>query len=365
LLTLLYPHYQRDFARSLVAMTLDAGYLPRWPLGTGETGGMLGDSVDVVLADSWVKGIRDFDLRAAYPFMRANATMPAASGVPSGRGGILPYVSRGYVTLEAGGRSVSETLEYAYDDYALAVIADALGESADAAMFRMHSHNWQNLYDPTTQFLVGRHEDGTFAMLSNETSWQDFYAEGNAWQYNFFAPHDIDAMAATFGGAEALHARLDTMFRETQRRGTNTTIPLPYYWPGNEPCIHTPWIYAALDDGASAARWTHWIATSFYDDGPAGIPGNDDGGTMSAWYVFAALGVFPIAATPDYLIASPMLTHAEIALAGGQTIVLDAPDASARTYTPRTVQWNGVALTRPRIAHDAFVAGGTMRFELQ
>ncbi len=364
MLALLYPEYQLDFARSLVAMTRDAGYLPRWPLGTGETGGMLGDSVDIVLADSWIKGIRDYDLASVYPRLRANALAPAADGVPSGRGGVETYVARGYVTMEAGGRSVSETLEYAYDDFALAQLADAVGESADATMFRAHAGNWRNLFDPATKFILGRHEDGHFETITNDTVWQEYYAEGNAWHYNFYAPHDVEGMATAFGGRDAMRARLDMLFTQTQRRGTSTFLPLPYYWPGNEPCIHTPWLYAALDDGASAARWTHWIANSFYNSTPTGLPGNDDGGTMSAWYVFAALGIFPVAATPDYLIASPMLTHAEITLATG-TLVIDAPDSSTRTFVPRSVRWNDAALARPRITHAQLTGGGTLRFELE
>ncbi|MEI8259404.1 MAG: GH92 family glycosyl hydrolase, partial [Deltaproteobacteria bacterium] len=132
LVNLLFPAYARDFARSLTAMAVQGGYVPRWPLGTGETGGMIGDSADIVLADSWLKGVRDFDLRAAYTVMRAQATAPAAPGIRIERAGLASYLSRGYISIEAAGTSVSNTLEYAYDDHALSVLADALGEHADA-----------------------------------------------------------------------------------------------------------------------------------------------------------------------------------------------------------------------------------------
>lgn len=363
LLNLLYPAFARDFARSLTAMAREGGFVPRWPLATGETGGMIGDSADIVLADSWLKGVRDFDLRAAYTVMRAAAMGPTPAGVPSGRDGIASYLSRGYVSIEAAGSSVALTAEYAYDDHALSVLADALGETADAAMFRERGHNWRNLYDPATGFLTGRHDDGRFDTVDRPNVWLDTYDEGNAWQYNFLAPHDIEGLAAAFGGRDAMRARLDTLFTQTLRRGTAHFLPMPFYWPGNEVDLATPWLYAALDDGASTARWTRWIARNFYNHGPAGLPGNDDGGTLSAWYVFAALGFFPVAATPDYLLGSPLLTRSEIALEHG-TVIIEAPDESESTYTVSEARWNGAVLPRPRIAHDTLAAGGTLRLTM-
>ena len=364
LLTLLYPDYQLDFVRSLVAMAHDSGFMPRWPLGTGETGGMLGESADIVLADSWLKGLRDFDIRGVYPIVRATAMAPAPAGTPDGRSGILTYLSRGYVSLEAAGSSVSNTIEYAYDDFALAILADAVGETADAAVFRMRSHNWRNLYDTTTSFLLGRHEDGTFATITTPTFWQTYYAEGNAWQYSFGAPHDVDGLAAAYGGNVALRARLDMLFTQTQHHGTMHILPMPYYWPGNEPDLHVAWLYAALDDAADTARWTHWIAANFYNDGPAGLPGNDDGGAMSAWYVWASLGMFPLAATTDYVLGSPLFTHVELTLAHG-TVTVDAPDESTSMVIPTELRWNDAVLARPRLTHDQLTTGGTLHVALQ
>lgn len=364
LLTLLFPEYQRDMLRSLTRMAADGGYMPRWPLGTGYTGGMDGESATVVFADSVVKGFDpgEVGLVDAYAAMRKTAVAPVPPGAPyPGRSGVEDYMALGWVPLEAGGSSASWTLESAYNDFALAALAERLGEAEDAAMFAARAGNWENVWDPAQQLLIGRAKDGAFVPGVDPLTWQDFYAEGNALQYTWYVPHDLEGLAAAMGGREAALARLAGFFADSEKESVGV-MPQKYYWHGNEPDIHAAFIFSALDDHAGSARWSRWIVRNRYDDTPHGLPGNDDAGTMSAWLVFASLGVFPIAGTDVYLLGSPVFTEATLHLPGGDLRVV-APVTADDRLAPQAVTWNGSPLARPRLSH-AELAGGELRIEM-
>lgn len=365
LLTLLYPEVQADMLRSLTKMAVDGGYMPRWPLGTGYTGGMVGESATVVYADSVVKGFDPaaIGLDAAYAAMRETATAPVPPGSPyAGRTGVEPYMALGWVPLEAGGSSASWTLESAYNDFALAALAERLGLAEDAAMFAARADHWKNLWDPAQQLLIGRAQDGTFPADIDPLVWQDFYAEGNALQYTWYAPHDLDDLAAVMGGREATLARLEQFFRDSEGEVVGL-MPQQYYWHGNEPDIHASFIFSALDDHAGSARWSRWIVRERYDDTPAGLPGNDDAGTLSAWLVFASLGVFPLAGTDVYLLGSPLFSEATLHLPGGDLRVV-APVTGDDALVKAAATWDGAPLERPRVRHGELAAGGTLRIDL-
>ncbi|MFW6067691.1 MAG: GH92 family glycosyl hydrolase [Myxococcota bacterium] len=362
LLVLLYPDYQRDFLRSLAAMARDGGYMPRWPLGVGYTGGMVGESATLVFADSWLKGLQDFDLRAAYDAMRATAMGPTPAGAPyGGRGGITEYLELGYVPIENGGGSASKTLEYAYDDFALALLADALGESSDRDAFEARAESWRNLYDEATGFLVGRYADGTFAPV-DPYEWEDYYTEGNAQQYTWFVPHDLEGLADAMGGRDALLDRLQRLF-ESSEQEVASVGPRQNYWHGNEPDIHYPWIWSALDRPAGTARWTRWVIDTMYGDGPDGLPGNDDAGTLSAWLVFASLGMYPITATDHYLLGSPIFTRAVLHLPEGDFEIV-AADATRDTPYVTGARLGGAALDRARLPHAEMANGGRLELDM-
>ena len=359
-LTLLYPETQRDMLESLSAMSRDGGAMPRWPLGPGYTGGMVGDPAAIVLADSWRKGIHDFDLRSAYDALRASAFGPvvARGSSYSGRGNAEIYDRLGYVPIEAGGSSASKTLEFAYADYALAYLADALSETDDAARLRERAGSWRNQFDATRGFFLGRHEDGSFIADFREERWQDYFAEGNARQYLWLVPYDVDGLAEVLGGREATLARLGDFFAASARERRNAAPP-QWYWHGNEPDMHAAYLFTALGEPAAGARWSRWVANAFYGDGPEGLPGNDDGGTMSAWLVFTYLGFFPFAGEDDYLLGSPFVTHAELTIGGG-TFVIDAPEASERSPIVTEATLDGAPISTFRIPHAQIQPGSTL-----
>lgn len=356
LLTLLYPEHQLDMLRSLVQMALDGGAMPRWPLGVGYTGGMVGEPAAMVFADSWAKGLHDFDLRAAYDAM-ARGAEGRASDLFVGRGHTEVYNRLGYVPMDA-----SKTLELAYADWALARIAEALSDDEGVARFSARAESWRNTWDAERGFFVGRHEDGSFAESFREDLWQPYYTEGNAWQYLWYVPHDLAGLAELMGGREALLERLRRFFDESHRE-RRMALPPVWYWHGNEPDLHAPFIFAELGEPAEAARESRWVARTMYGDGPTGLAGNDDGGTLSAWLVFASLGVFPITGRDDYLIGSPLVTRAELSIGGG-TFVIDAPESSDRAIYVREARSNGVALSEARVPHADFVAGGRLELDM-
>ncbi len=353
LLSLLYPEWQRDHMRSLAAMAADGGYMPRWPLGTGYTGGMVGESATVAIADAWVKGIRDFDLPGSYEAMRRTALAPTEDGAAyNGRSGITAYSELGYMSLEAGGSSVSRTQEYAYNDWALAYLARELDRSEDAALFAERAGNWRNLWDPERRFFVGRHADGRFSERFSERSWLNYYVEGNAQQYRWYVPHDLVGLAEVFGGEQAFLAELEAFF-EQSTTNPMTVLPGNFYWHGNEPDIHAPWIPAAFDRPLEAARWTRWVMETFYNGEPDGLPGNDDSGTLSAWYVFSALGLYPIAGEEHYLLGAPTLARAILHLGAG--------DLEIEGHRGENWYLDDDVLSRSRVSH-AQLAGRQLRF---
>lgn len=363
LLTLLYPGWQTQMLRSLLAMGRDGGYMPRWPLGIGYTGGMVGDSADVVFADSWVKGIRSFDLREAYDIMLLTAMGSTPDGAPyGGRGGIDEYIALGYVPIEATGGSASRTLEFAYNDFALSRLAEALGETEDHELFMTRAGNWQNLLDPDSGLLLGRHADGSFPEDVDPVEWQDYYAEGSAWQYLWYVPHDLEGLADALGGRESFFDRLDTFFESAAAEDYQPLLPAPYYWHGNEPDLHAAWIYAALDRPSDTARWSRWVLDRHYGDLPDGLPGNDDAGTLSAWYVFSATGLFAIAGLDSYLVGSPIFTRVVYHLSGGD-FVIDAPEASDRNLYIQSATLDDEPLSWARIPHGQ-LPGSTLHLDL-
>ncbi len=352
-LSLVYPERQLDMVRSMTAMSVESGAPPQWVLGIGETGGMLGDSSAVVIADSWARGVRDFDLAAAYDVLRASAT--------GERDHVDEYDATGWVSIESGGASGSKTLEYALDDFALAAIADTLGQSADAEALRARAGSWKNLWDAESGFLLGRHADGSFPREDDPMAWQDYWAEGTTWHCTWFVPHDVPGLAEAMGGRDAFLARLDEYFALSSCQPAGHLVPKPYYWHSNEPVLSVAWAYAELDDAARTAKWTRWVLATEYGDAADGLPGNDDGGTMSAWWLFAASGLYPRLGTAEYLIGAPALAKVTMKLPGGDFVI--ATKGPANGY-PVAATIDGEKLPRPRFDHAQIAAGGTLEIEL-
>lgn len=354
--SLLYPEKAADFADSLTAMALTGGAFPRWPVAAGEGGSMLGAPADIVLADTWLRGVRDWDIAAAWPTLMAQAK--GMKEFPyNGRPGVQDLDTIGYLPSDEYGSSVAWTQELGWADGSLANLAEALGKTEDAAFFRARAQNYRNQWDPAVGFFHARHRDGSFDAGFDEFAWLDEYTEGNAWQYLFLAPQDAAGLAETLGGEEAARARLDTFFAGAEEQGL-TDLPPNYYWHGNEPDLHAAYLYTLWGDPASTAKWTRWIQATWYDDQPIGLAGNDDAGTLSAWYLFASMGFYPLAGSSTWILGIPTFPVVELDLPGGTLRIEREGDGE----TVAGVELNGAPIDGPTFDQADIADGGLLRF---
>lgn len=363
------PDLGREVAQSLVAFGSGLGAVPRWPIAIGESGTMLGASAEIAIGDAVAKGVVDAS-SVDYARLRAEAMDPTPPpGGRGGRGGVDSYIMYGYVP-SSDGRSVSATTEFAHDDFALATIARAVGADADADALMARRLGWRMLFDPSVGFLRGRAVDGSFPTGAfDPTDQTDEYAEADAWQSLWMAgAHDPDGLAMLFGGADGAVVKLTEMFTLTradweQSDPSAANFPRKYYWHGNEPDLVAPFLFAQLGRSDLAQEWVRWVMTTHYSDQPDGVAGNDDGGTLGSWYVFAALGLYPIPGSDRYVVTGPLFPRARIVIAGHE-LVIDAPAAAADHPYVRSVMLDGVAVTTPELTHAQLLAAHTLAFEM-
>ena len=359
LMTLVYPERQREMLRSMVAMYDEWGWLPKWELYGRETFTMEGDPSIPVLVDSWMKGLRDFDVEKAYEAMRKSATTPGAQNRM--RPDIDPYVERGYVPLGfyagdlSGDNSVSHALEYYIADHALSLLADSLGKHDDAKLFRERSLGYRHYYSPESGTFRPITKEGEFLTPFDPQQGANFEAvpgfhEGSAWNYTFYVPHDVEGLAELMGGKRKFVEKLQRVFDEG------------LYDPANEPDI----AYAYLFSYFRGEQWrtqlqTQRLLAEYFTTAPDGIPGNDDTGTMSAWAVFTMLGLYPdCPGEPFYTLTAPTFDRAEIDTDRGTLLIEKRGEGTIRRMT-----LGGKPLAKYRIGHDELLRGGQLTFELQ
>jgi predicted alpha-1,2-mannosidase len=360
LMTLVEPGRIAPMMQSLVLKGEQGGYLPIFPSWNSYTSEMIGDHTGVVITDAYAKGLRGFDVAGAWKLIRQNAfdTPPYEQYKDGlGRRALASYTKYGYIPLEDPvaeafhhGEQVSRTLEYSFDDAMIARLGAALGHKDDAATLAKRSGNWKNVIDPETKLARGRHEDGSWVTPFVYDKWVSYITESNAYQYTFYVPHDVDGLISTLGGNSAFVAKLDGLFDKH------------LYDPGNEPGHHIPYLY---DQAGAAWKTQERIASliAVYNDTPKGLPGNDDAGQMSAWWIFSSLGFYPVApGIPEYWIGAPLFSTATMRLPGGKAFTVTAKNVSAQNIYIQSVMLNGKPLATPRISHEAIVGGGTLAF---
>lgn len=316
LLTLVYPERQQDMINSMLAMYDESGWLPKWELYGRETWTMEGDPSIPIIVDSWLKGIRGFDIEKVYQAMKAGATTEGRFNRM--RPDIDPYIEKGYIPLWhdtdsiSGDNSVSHALEYYVADNALSRLADALGKTDDARLFRERSLGYKHYYSKEYGCLRPIYEDGSFYSPFNPRQGENFepvigFHEGSAWNYSFYVPHDITGLSELMGGRKVFVNTLVKVFEEG------------LYDPANEPDIAYPYLFSRFK--GEEWRTQHYVGkilNSYYRNAPDGIPGNDDCGTMSAWAVFSMIGFYPdCPGDPSYTITSPVLNQFPLICLGG------------------------------------------------
>lgn len=328
------PQAQRDSLNSLLAMARDGGFVPRWPAGLSYTGGMLGSSADLLFGESATKGLEGVDYEEAYDALVRSHDPPDGSAY-GGRGSMAEYVANGYVPADISEEGASETLEYAVHDSGMALLARHLG--MDATVYEERAKSYENLYDAQTGFFRPRLADGTFLEDFDPEQVHGrsgYFVEGSAWQWLFHVQHDPEGLAAILGEDEML-ARLETFHEESNLwvdDKDRLAIPNVHHWHSNQPSLHTPYLYAALDRLDRQEYWVERVREAAYDDTPRGIVGNDDGGTLSAWYVFSAAGFFPVNGTTRYTLSPPVFERMVLELETG-TLEIRRGDADLDNAT--------------------------------
>jgi len=375
LLTLIAPDQAGRLVADLIRQTGQSAYGPPvWPLQGYETGTMIGWHAVPVLAEARAKGIVA-DYAAAWPGIRKRSFDFSAPDKDNSLGRDL-YDRLGYVPADKVFESVSRTQEYAYDDWAASHIARTAGATADADRLLGRSGNWKNTIDGATGFARPRFADGRWwapydpVQLGHMPKpwWRD-YTEANGWQATFLNQHDIHGLIAHMGGDAAFEAKLDRFFTAPSTLPANAPPDISglvgQYAHGNEPDQHAAYLYAYVGAPWKTQAMVRRLCTQMYRNDPDGIIGNDDCGQMSAWFVFSALGFYPVDPVEcAYVFGSPLFERAEMQLGGGRRLVVEAPGNGAATPYVRAVSWNGRPWTRSWIGHADLVRGGTLRFDM-
>lgn len=364
LVTLLTPNRSGDMMQSLVTKASQGGWMPIFPCWGSYTAAMIGDHCAAAIADAAVKGVENFDLKTAYRYLCKNAfESPAtfeeyADGM--GRRALVSYLKYGYIPLEDSvpdafhkREQTSRTMEYAFDDFALAQIARRLDMDEDYKVLMKRSENYRKVINPATGYADGRHADGRFAEATDPFGFDKAITEGAPCHYTWYAPHDPEGLIAALGGRELFVAKLDSMF--TMRR----------YWHGNEPCHQVAYLFDYAGAPRKTQKWVRHIMNTEYSDAPGGLSGNDDAGQMSAWFVFSAMGFYPVCpGKAEYAVGSPLFDRIVIRPEGGRPFTIIAEGNSPQNVYVESAELDGKPLDTMLIPHSAITYGGTLRLRM-
>jgi predicted alpha-1,2-mannosidase len=351
-----------DLINSLLQRYEDDGLLPVWDISTWEANTMTGYHSIPIIADAILKDIQGFDYEKAYQAMRASA-FQKQRGTPA-------YIEYGYVPQDKHGWSVTMTLEYAFDDWCIAQVANKLGKTEDYSLFMKRAGSYAKLFDAKTGFMRARKSDGSFIEpfdpLLSEHGFDGQYIEGTAWQHSFFVPHTVDSLAMLYGGKEKLVAKLDELFTApSELHGDNVSIDVTgligQYAHGNEPSHHIIYMYTKLGYPEKAAKWIRVVADSIYKNGPDGLSGNDDCGQMSAWYLWTSLGMYPMNPTGgEYTFGFPLIENAQIQLPNGRSLKIEVKKVISEKAGIQRITWNSQEIPVRSITHTELLKGGTL-----
>jgi predicted alpha-1,2-mannosidase len=365
LLTIVQPERVADMTQSLLTEYQQNGLhtTPIWPLWGTETFCMIGYHSVPVMVDAYFKGLSKFDPETAYQAMRDTAMQD--------RSGLSTYKTLGYVASQRGEQATSKTLEYAYDDWCLARMADALGHKDDAQRFYTRAGNYRNLFDGTVRFMRGRKADGSWRTpFVDNALVGDEYTEADAWQYAFCAQQDLPGLISLYGGDAGFIEKMDALFNADPT--IHTGIPdisgkIGQFSQGDEQCHHVSYLYDYAGAPYKTQMRVRQVMATLYNDTPSGQCGNADCGEMSAWYVLSALGFYPVnPASGVYVIGSPTVTkavlHLDSKIYGGHTFTILADNNSAENIYIQSATLNGKPLNRAWFTQKELTAGGTLHF---
>ena len=360
LYTIIEQDRTNDFINTFLAKYDEGGIMPIWDLSACYTGCMIGYHAVPVIADAYLKGIKNYDTEKALQAMIYSATRDKL--------GLESYKNFGFIPVEKESESVSKTLEYAYDDWTIAQMAKAMNKEKVYKTYSERAQYYKNIFDPSSQFMRGRFRNTWFAPFDPyEVNFN--YTEANSWQYSFYVPQDISGFMDLLGGKKALENQLDKLFtakNETSGRNqADITGLIGQYAHGNEPSHHMAYLYNFVNKPYKTQEKVHQILTELYTNTPDGISGNEDCGQMSAWYIFSSLGFYPVTpASNQYIIGSPLFNKATINLENGKTFTVEMVYKSEENIYIKSAKLNGKNYEYSYINHNDIVNGGTLVFEM-
>ena len=379
LLNLVYPSVNAEIQAGLANTWRESGFLPEWA-SPGHRGCMVGNNSASVVSDAILKGVTPAeDVDELYEAMMSGRTKVHPEISSTGRLGHEYYNTLGYVPCNVGiNENVARTLEYAYDDWCIAQVAEKLGKTEDAAMLEKAAQNYRNVFDAGTKLMRGRNADGTFQTPFSPYKWGDAYTEGNAWHYTWSVFHDVGGLAELMGGKEEFSKMLDSVFvvppvyddsyygvrihEITEMQVAN----MGNYAHGNQPAQHMIYLYDYAGEPHKAQYWVREVMDRLYKAQPDGYCGDEDNGQTSAWYVFSALGFYPVCPGADeYAVGAPLFRRATIHLENGAKIEIEAPENSPANRYVGKMSVDGKPLAEPFLRYSELKEGATLRFDMQ
>lgn len=373
LFSLLCPGILGEMMASWVNAYKESGWMPKW-VSPGERGAMPGTLVDAAFADAIVKGVGGFDMQVAYEGLLKHATQEADLPLV-GREGLALYERLGYLPDDIVHHSVSHSLDYAYGDFCIGTVAKALGDEAAYRTLTERSRNYRRLFDATAGFMRGRKENGEWTPDFDPLDWGGPYCEGGAWQCGWAVQHDLLGLAELYGGREQMAAKLDELFAsppdfnvgsygfEIHEMSEMAAANLGQFAISNQPSFHIPYIYTALGYPAPAQYWVRKTLETQFSAEPDGLPGDEDNGSLCAWYIFGAMGLYPLCpGVPEYVVGSPLFGRMRIRLENGNDLVISS-DQPARTYVAN-IRLNDQTHEPLYFTHAQLTGGATIDFEM-
>ena len=399
LYNIITPTLSGDMMQSLVNMYKEGGWMPIFPCWNSYTAAMIGDHSGVALADAYVKGIRSFDAKTAYEGMRKNAFESPKTFEEykngMGRRALNSYLKYGYIPMEDSvkeafhtNEQTSRTLEYAFDDFAVAQLAKALAESCsveakdgpytrqslmtDYAELMRRSENWRNVINPKTGWADGRHQNGKWEGNTDLVHRKSYITEGATCHYTWYVPQNIQGLFNVINksvdkSAKCLNRNVQGIFQSDTMSAVVSRLDKMFdeglYWHGNEPCHQVAYLYDAAGAPWKTQQRIHHILNTEYNDTPGGLSGNDDAGQMSAWYVFSAIGFYPVCpSTPYYYIGTPSFDKVTFNLENGKKFEIQAHGVGDKAFYIQKTLLNGKPMSGYQLSHDDILKGGNLEF---
>ena len=372
-LNMMYPSMNQKMQEGLVNAYLESGFLPEWA-SPGHRGCMVGNNSASIVADAYLKGQRGYDIEKLWEAVLhgANAVHPKVSS--TGRDGYELYNSLGYVPCDKKSQSVARTLEYAYDDWCIYQLGRKLGKpEKDIAVYAQRAMNYRNVFDPSLRLMRGKDSAGKFETPFNPTDWSRSFTEGDTWHWTWCVFHDPQGLINLMGGADSFNQMMDSTFivppvakaRMIHEEREMQVMNMGQYAHGNQPIQHMIYLYNYSGQPWKAQYWLREVMDKLYSAHPDGYCGDEDNGQTSAWYVFSALGFYPVCpGSGQYVLGTPYFDEVKLHLENGRTLEIDADDNSSANKYIQTMTLNGKPYGKNYITHDDLMAGGKIEFEM-